>query len=130
LDDVESSYAKRVSGEHFVKRLSRIPSQLTNMESANASAEALRKQIDVTESELERLKAQLAQVEADAVSQKIDESSARQNDARLVTKQWPLLPEEYKRYGRQMIVPSVGIQGILVLFLYIPSVLMAIVKFW
>ncbi len=25
---------------------------------------------------------------------------------------WPLRGEEYRRYGRQMIVPSVGIQGI------------------
>ena len=100
------------------------------MESANASAEALRKQIEVTESQLERLKAQLAQVEAEAVSQKIDELSARQNDARLMTKQWPLLSEEYKRYGRQMIVPSVGIQGIIVLFSFIPSDLMASIEFW
>jgi len=28
-----------------------------------------------------------------------------------VTKKWPLELEEYKRYGRQMIVPNIGIQG-------------------
>jgi adenylyltransferase/sulfurtransferase len=85
------------------------------MESANASAEALRTQIQVTETELLRLKAQLAQVEAGAVpTQKIENLSIAEEG--LVTqngeRKWPLLPEEYKRYGRQMIVPSVGIQGI------------------
>jgi adenylyltransferase/sulfurtransferase len=90
------------------------------MESANASAEALRKQIEATEAELARLKAQLSQVEAGAVSQRIDGLSIGEENASLVTqqKQWPLLPEEYKRYGRQMIVPSIGIQGILPLFLF------------
>ena len=87
------------------------------MESANASAEALRKQIAATEAELSRLKAQLAQVEAGAVTQKIESMSVADC---LVTqdedRKWPLLAEEYKRYGRQMIVPSVGIQGILSLF--------------
>lgn len=85
------------------------------MESANASAEALKKQIEATELELARLKAQLAQVEAGDVTQKINALEIGAENAGLVTqqKQWPLLPEEYKRYGRQMIVPSVGIEGIL-----------------
>lgn len=87
------------------------------MESANASAEALRKQIAATEDELSRLKAQLAQVETGAVTQNIESLSIADG---LVTqdvdRKWPLLAEEYKRYGRQMIVPSVGIQGILYLF--------------
>ena len=85
------------------------------MDSANASAEALRKQIQATETKLFSLKAQLAQVEAVPVpTQKIENLSVV--DGGLVTqngeRKWPLLPEEYKRYGRQMIVPSVGIQGI------------------
>jgi hypothetical protein len=90
----------------------RSSSHLTIMESANASAEALRKQIEVTEAELARLKAQLAQVEATKDLEKL--SIEKEPD--LVTqdgeRRWPLLLEEYKRYGRQMIVPSVGIQGI------------------
>ena len=86
-------------------------SQLENMEPANASAEALRKQIATAEAELKKLRAQLAQVEADAVIQKTEGLSLNEHP---VTKKWPLLPEEYKRYGRQMIVPSIGIQGTLV----------------
>ncbi|KAG0651098.1 Sulfurtransferase uba4 [Hyphodiscus hymeniophilus] len=81
------------------------------MESANASAEALRKQIVCTEAELARLKLQLAQVEAGASAQETDGLSIDEQSASPVTKKWPLLPEEYKRYGRQMIVPSIGIQG-------------------
>jgi adenylyltransferase/sulfurtransferase len=73
------------------------------MEAANTSAEALRAQIAATESELQRLKSQLA---------KIEEKKAT-NETNLVThSKWPLSQEEYKRYGRQMIVPGFGIQGI------------------
>lgn len=80
------------------------------MESANAKAEALRRQIQATEAKLVRLKRQLAQVEGAAISQRITGLSL-QDPATQQDKRWPLLPEEYKRYGRQMIVPSVGIQG-------------------
>lgn len=73
------------------------------MESANASAEALREQILVTEETLRRLKEKLAQIESD------DNSNSAKNSSRCP--KWPLSPEEYKRYGRQMIVPSIGIQG-------------------
>jgi len=74
------------------------------MEAANASAEALKKQIKDTEEQLLRLKEQLAIWE---LSEHTDSLPIRDP----VT-HWPLSPEEYKRYGRQMIVPSIGIQGI------------------
>jgi adenylyltransferase/sulfurtransferase len=81
------------------------------MDQAHASAAALRLQIAATEIELIKLKAQLAQVEATEHLEKLSIE-----DSGLVTKheerEWPLLAEEYRRYGRQMIVPSVGIQGI------------------
>lgn len=79
------------------------------METANASAESLRKQISETETQLKSLREKLAALEASHPSNslKIEEP---------VTK-WPLSPEEYKRYGRQMIVPSIGIQGELTLVL-------------
>ena len=85
------------------------------MESAHASAAALRKQIEVTETELGRLKALLAHVEAGTVPQKIGGLSIEEENASPMGRKWPLKSEEYKRYGRQMIVPSVGIQGILFL---------------
>jgi adenylyltransferase/sulfurtransferase len=86
------------------------------MESVNASAEALKRQIEATEAELAMLKDQLAEVEARAVQQKINGLSIGKETLHPVTQKWPLLPEEYKRYGRQMIVPSIGIKGILSLF--------------
>src|ERR1700712_2819708 len=77
------------------------------MESATQSADALRKQIAATEQELVRLKEHLASVEAlDGIKElKLEEPSPVTNG------KWPLSSEEYKRYGRQMIVPSIGIQG-------------------
>lgn len=88
------------------KRVNRPTTLLTSrtMELANASAEALRKRISATEETLRELKEQLTQIEhGDTVkSAKTPPNSGLQ---------WPLLPEEYKRYGRQMIVPSIGILG-------------------
>lgn len=89
------------------------------MESANAGAEALRKQIEVTEAELERLKAQLAQVEATQGLENLSIGSEPDLVTQETQQKWPLSLEEYKRYGRQMIVPSVGIKGILSLFTFI-----------
>lgn len=66
------------------------------MNTANEGAEAIRRKIAATETELEKLKAKLASLE-----------SKEQND----NWKWPLSPEEYKRYGRQIVVPSIGIQG-------------------
>jgi adenylyltransferase/sulfurtransferase len=75
------------------------------MEAANTSAEALRAQIAATESQLQTLKSQLAEIE--------EKENAETNGTDPVTQsKWPLSQEEYKRYGRQMIVPGVGIQGL------------------
>jgi hypothetical protein len=73
------------------------------METASASAEALKKQIAEMECQLEALKEQLTKVEASQLA----------NGRPMEDKEteWPLLLEEYKRYGRQMILPSIGIQG-------------------
>ena len=84
------------------------------MDAATQSAEALRKQIAATEEELRRLKEQLASVEAQGsvqgVATELDGLSLR--EPRPVTQgKWPLSAAEYKRYGRQMIVPNIGIQG-------------------
>ena len=58
----------------------------------------LREEIAQRESELAELKAQLA------VSEKEFE---KKNESW----KWPLRPREYQRYGRQMIVPSFGLQS-------------------
>jgi len=87
----------------------------TTMDSATQSADSLRKQIAATEEELKRLKAQLASVEAYDSTNGVQKSlqGLEIGDAGPVTQgKWPLSAEEYKRYGRQMIVPSIGIQGI------------------
>jgi adenylyltransferase/sulfurtransferase len=84
------------------------------MESASASAQALREQIAATEARLQKLKDELAQVEASDAARYLNGLSLNGGP---VTPQngsakWPLLNEEYQRYGRQMIVPSIGIQGL------------------
>ena len=95
----------------------------TTMNSATASAESLRKQISATEEELKRLRAQLASVEAQDAAAKgiagLDLGAGglvtgEKNDDSKSEKKWPLSEEEYRRYGRQMIVPSVGIQGMFI----------------
>ncbi|TVY22149.1 Adenylyltransferase and sulfurtransferase [Lachnellula hyalina] len=74
------------------------------MEAATTSASALRAQIVATEQELSKLKEQLAKIEE-------KETSVNEIPVEPVTSKWPLSQEEYTRYGRQMIVPSIGIQG-------------------
>jgi adenylyltransferase/sulfurtransferase len=87
------------------------------MDSATQSADSLGKQIAATGQKLKRLKAQLASVEAHDGTNGVEKSlqSLEVDDAGPVTQgKWPLSAEEYKRYGRQMIVPSIGIQGTLI----------------
>lgn len=80
------------------------------MDSANASAKVLRQQIVETEAQLKRLKDQLSQVEAALAAESVNGPPLDGSPVTEGTK-WPLSAEEYKRYGRQMIVPSIGIQG-------------------
>jgi hypothetical protein len=82
------------------------------MDSASASAESLRQQIVASENELKRLKEQLASVEAENARENGERLSDDAETGSPVTSgKWPLSSEEYKRYGRQMIVPNIGIQG-------------------
>ncbi|KAI0596499.1 adenylyltransferase [Biscogniauxia sp. FL1348] len=73
-----------------------------------ARAEQLRREIARTENELRELRAQLHELE----------SSSRHHDAVETPAsppprewKWPLKEEEYARYGRQLILPTVGIAG-------------------
>jgi len=82
------------------------------MDSASASAESLKQQIAATENELERLKEQLASVEVqDSVKNGENVCDDAETGSPVTSGKWPLSHEEYKRYGRQMIMPNIGIQG-------------------
>ncbi|OJJ50796.1 hypothetical protein ASPZODRAFT_21315 [Penicilliopsis zonata CBS 506.65] len=80
------------------------------MDSLEHSCASLRAQIAATEKQLAGLKRELEIAEKAAAATKTGhekESSGRK---------WPLLEEEYKRYGRQMIVPQLGLPGEFALF--------------
>lgn len=79
------------------------------MESENDDAKALRQLILATELRLENLKNELADVERRSSPNRLTEGQDELES--LKDSKWPLTPEEYSRYGRQMIVPSIGIQG-------------------
>lgn len=70
----------------------------------------LRNEIEATEKELERLKAELKGAEAQAAK----ETSYAQNGhhADDIPWKWPLTAGEYERYSRQLIIPHVGVPGI------------------
>lgn len=78
-----------------------------NLEDTCAS---LRAQIVATEAQLERLKHDLANAEAAAKSEADPTGKPLEGQHDTGTR-WPLLQEEYKRYGRQMIVPQIGLRG-------------------
>ncbi|KAJ5722728.1 hypothetical protein N7488_000763 [Penicillium malachiteum] len=71
-----------------------------NLEETCAS---LRAQIAATETQLAGLKRDLVRAESQAAH---SDDPAENSQSR-----WPLLQEEYKRYGRQMIVSQVGLPG-------------------
>lgn len=75
------------------------------MSSAIVAAHALRKQIAETEEQLKSLRAQLYDLETPDTTER-----STSHDQPSESK-WPLSQDEYKRYGRQMIVPNFGIQG-------------------
>lgn len=84
---------------------------------------ALRQQIDELETKLGDLKRLILLEEAadpspetptQHIGGQCDEADGSQfNDASDLAKSWnwPLQRDEYKRYGRQMIMPEVGLQG-------------------
>ena len=81
------------------------------MVSATESAKLLKEQIAATEDKLRLFREQLAVLEAQISAEKgLGEIILNENSP--VTKKWPLESEEYRRYGRQMIVPDIGIQGL------------------
>lgn len=71
------------------------------MDFSSNKVQVLKEQIAATEKDLVRLKEQLVSLE---------ENKSKGEDETKTSK-WPLTPEEYLRYGRQMIVPSIGMEG-------------------
>ncbi|PLB49062.1 molybdopterin synthase sulfurylase [Aspergillus steynii IBT 23096] len=85
---------------------------MDNLEDRCAS---LRAQIAATETQLAGLKRDLENAEQAAsktTTQEADDirDSATESDCN-EKRRWPLFDEEYRRYGRQMIVPQLGLQG-------------------
>ena len=76
----------------------------------------LRTQISKLESHLSDLKQQLARAEKSThvkvpsnLYQDLNHSNS--DDSISSSRNWPLDQEEYRRYGRQMILPEIGLQG-------------------
>lgn len=74
------------------------------MEAATSTAERLRLQISQIETELEALRAQLAAVEA-------HEEPGDRAPGEGAPWSWPLAEPDYERYGRQLILPQLGLGG-------------------
>lgn len=91
------------------------------MESLDQTCASLRAQIRATESQLAGLKRELQQAEqavstatttetkADDTATSVDSGSHTEKTGH--KQRWPLLNEEYRRYGRQMIVEQIGLKG-------------------
>lgn len=83
----------------------------------------LRFEIDTLEARLSHLRTKLAEAESSATPNLLPNSSEPGScnadtapDPQPASKQigeweWPLDAEEYKRYGRQMIMPEIGLEG-------------------
>jgi len=83
------------------------------MEDIESRCAYLRAQITATETQLAALKQELEAAEKSAVAAtaKTNGASGGLLSKNEQTRKWPLSGEEYKRYGRQMIVPQIGLQG-------------------
>lgn len=71
----------------------------------------LRQRIAATEAQLASLKEDLAALEQKSNAAENVEGVYNGKGVTKTDRKWPLSLEEYKRYGRQMVVPQVGIQG-------------------
>lgn len=79
------------------------------MEDLEQTCASLRAQIAATEAQLAGLKRELQVAEQAALNSQSQHTDTEES-------RWPLLAEEYRRYGRQMIVPQLGVQGMCSLF--------------
>lgn len=75
----------------------------------------IRRKILETEQELARLRDELHQAEA-AEQTKLDSGPLRDEPAAAAGDaawKWPLSEQDYERYARQLIIPQVGVPGVL-----------------
>lgn len=86
------------------------------MDELERSCVSLRAQIAATETQLAGLRRELESAEKAALEIKKQEEDTKRDDHGddRQPRDWPLLNEEYRRYGRQMIVPQLGLRGELV----------------
>ncbi|KAI0120242.1 ThiF family protein [Hypoxylon sp. NC0597] len=89
---------------------------MSTMGSITNKAEQLRQKISETETELQDLRRQLAEIELSVENPNADQGSGSTSDHQRSVDtssewKWPLKEEEYSRYGRQLILPTVGIKG-------------------
>ncbi|KAI1142657.1 ThiF family protein [Hypoxylon sp. FL0543] len=86
------------------------------MDSIASKSEQLREKILQAEKELLDLRRQLAELESPVHNPNAGQRTGSTSDHRrsvetLPEWKWPLKEEEYSRYGRQLILPTVGISG-------------------
>jgi adenylyltransferase/sulfurtransferase len=86
------------------------------MENIELKCASLRAQIAATEARLSWLRKELEMAEKAASAESCAVIDGALNTDLHEQKQkqkqkWPLSADEYKRYGRQMIVPQIGLQG-------------------
>lgn len=83
------------------------------MKKFDLDAEVLRARINLLETQLLELKTQLAEVSKSDSPRQPSTGSTQGSPASSAgsARTWPLEIEEYTRYGRQMIMPEVGLQG-------------------
>lgn len=72
---------------------------------------SLRTEIAATEAQLTKLKRELSDAEEAALKARSQHTTTTTEAESTTRGKWPLSGEEYRRYGRQMIVPQVGLQG-------------------
>ncbi|KAJ5619898.1 hypothetical protein N7510_003882 [Penicillium lagena] len=78
------------------------------MTSLDDTCASLRSQIAATEASLAALKGDLARAEQAATATLSTDTAGNIGNG---PTRWPLMPDEYRRYGRQMIVSQVALQG-------------------
>jgi adenylyltransferase/sulfurtransferase len=83
-----------------------------NMAGSSSHVEALVAKVQQQEIELKKLKTELANARID--SRNSTEHVKGPTKDEVNTHRWPLQAEEYRRYGRQMILPEIGLQGRLI----------------
>lgn len=78
--------------------------QTAQTDAIMGKVEELRRKVAEAELDLRNLKEQLTSAEKEAQEEASASSSSQ-------PWKWPLQPEDYERYGRQLIIPQVGVKG-------------------